>query len=536
MNNKTWFVGVITAESSKISVVETKSSTPPDRNHTANTAPTLPAATPFGTGFAPSLAIFVLLVTACVPLDNQRPIPGTPSFELSPRVDDPRESEPEDKVTIQSAPESQEEKGDDSPSPNAPTSPTPKPEGTPTTPVPSMAAPSVQFVQPTAGSSVNPVTFMVLTTGPIDRVRYKVKAVYSNNYWTLGENSNPNNSFAFTHDFDTVGHRELVAEGLSQWGEVLAADTRVVDLQNNVPQQAPAPASTPACQPDYVLDCVGNCAKSVWIGDGFCDDGSQYDIVLTCPEYNNDGGDCDQVTPPASTPACQPDYVLDCVGNCAKSIWIGDGFCDDGSQYNIVLTCLEYNNDGGDCDQVPAPTNNNTLPASVPYFYQYSNTLHPGASCQNTSLAMVLKYYGWNGTPDTITSAWGKNYAQTPAGLATVFNDYAASIGIPQRLTPHTSGNIEGLKALLATGTPVIIHGFFTSSGHVMVVTGYQNGQYVLNDPAGKWNQNFKGGYPYGWSTTIGHGISYPAAAFEAAVATSNGSSFLPLWYHEVVE
>ena len=51
---------------------------------------------------------------------------------------------------------------------------------------------------------------------------------------------------------------------------------------------------------------------------------------------------------------------------------------------------------------------------AVPYFCQYDNALHPGASCQNTSVAMVLASLGWQGHPDDITREWGKDYAQSP--------------------------------------------------------------------------------------------------------------------------
>ena len=105
---------------------------------------------------------------------------------------------------------------------------------------------------------------------------------------------------------------------------------------------------------------------------------------------------------------------------------------------------------------------------------------------------------------------------------------------IPQRLIAHTNGSISGLKALLAQGKPTIIHGYFTDFGHVLVATGFNGSSYTVNDPAGKWNQSFKGAYPFGWSTTVGEGISYGADAFEAAVATSDGDSPLPLWYHEL--
>jgi hypothetical protein len=168
----------------------------------------------------------------------------------------------------------------------------------------------------------------------------------------------------------------------------------------------------------------------------------------------------------------------------------------------------------------------------VPYFYQYDNDLYPGSTCQNTSIAMVLAWLGWKGEPDDITASWGKDWAQDPAGLAEVFNAYAESMGIPERLHPVTNGTIAGMKALLDQGRPVIVHGYFTAYGHVMVTLGYTAGEYIVNDPAGKWSQVFKGGYPYASSSTAGDHIHYGAAAFEAAVATSDGSSFLPLWYH----
>ena len=171
---------------------------------------------------------------------------------------------------------------------------------------------------------------------------------------------------------------------------------------------------------------------------------------------------------------------------------------------------------------------------SVPYFYQYANSYHPSASCQNTSIAMVLKWAGWSGTPDTITARFGKDLAQSPAGLASVFNQLAEESGLSARLQARTSGSISGLRGLLAEGKPVIVHGYLTSYGHVVVATGFDGNQYTVNDPAGRWAQTWKGGYPYGWNSTIGRGIRYSATRFEQAIATSNGSSSRPLWYHEL--
>ncbi len=173
-------------------------------------------------------------------------------------------------------------------------------------------------------------------------------------------------------------------------------------------------------------------------------------------------------------------------------------------------------------------------PASIPYFYQYSNSLSPGASCQNTSIAMVLKWLGWGGTPDTITSRFGKNLAQSPAGLAQVFNTLASEAGLEARLTPHTSGSLAGFNDLLAAGKPTIVHGYMTGYGHVVVALGRAGSDYVVNDPAGRWAEHFKGGYPYGWNSSVGRSIRYGRQAFENAIATSNGVTYLPLWYHEL--
>ncbi|MGB0646070.1 MAG: C39 family peptidase [Bradymonadia bacterium] len=165
----------------------------------------------------------------------------------------------------------------------------------------------------------------------------------------------------------------------------------------------------------------------------------------------------------------------------------------------------------------------------VPFFYQFDNALSPSATCQNTAVAMVLAYLGWTGVPDDLTAAYGRRMAQSPAGLAELFNIYARRMGTPKRLRAVTNGTFAGLKSELDRGHPVIIHGYFTSSGHVAVVLGYDSTGYYVNDPAGVWSERFMGGYT---GSRNGKSIRYNARAFEAAVGTSNGYSPLALWYH----
>ena len=172
----------------------------------------------------------------------------------------------------------------------------------------------------------------------------------------------------------------------------------------------------------------------------------------------------------------------------------------------------------------------------VPYFFQYSNRLNPAQTCQNTSIAMVLAYLGWEGEPDDITREWGKDFAQEPRNLRYLFNILATDHFLGGALSTTTTGTLEQFRRTVDSGAVVIVHGYFTSYGHVLVVTGRtEDGDYIVNDPAGRWSEVFRGGYlPSGVNT--GHGIVYDMDRFEAAISTSDGAGFLPLWYHTLRE
>lgn len=180
----------------------------------------------------------------------------------------------------------------------------------------------------------------------------------------------------------------------------------------------------------------------------------------------------------------------------------------------------------------PTPERRSGAPLNVPYYYQFHNRLSPASSCQNTSVAMLLNFLGVNVTPDDITARYGKDLAQSVPGLKQVFNSYASQYGVRQ-ITSTSQGSFAQLRAALDNGSPVIVHGLFTSSGHVVVVTGYNADGYFVNDPAGAWSGRFMGGYP-GSSSTAGRGIFYSKAAFELAIGSTNGSTYEPLWIHHL--
>ena len=175
---------------------------------------------------------------------------------------------------------------------------------------------------------------------------------------------------------------------------------------------------------------------------------------------------------------------------------------------------------------------------NVPYFYQYANTYEPGATCANTTMAMLLKYYGASYTPDQIYTEFRK-LSQDEFKFDTIFNKLAARAGLKQRIKVHMeTGSVAQLEAELNKQRPVVIHGKFTSSGHVMLLTGNDGTNYTMNDPAGKWGQSLCNGTGYGTSSTAGIGVKYGRSIVGKAITTpwqGNCTYFDPntVRYHE---
>ena len=160
----------------------------------------------------------------------------------------------------------------------------------------------------------------------------------------------------------------------------------------------------------------------------------------------------------------------------------------------------------------------------VPYFNQYNNENYGWATCQNTSIAMVLSYFERYMHPDTIFDIWGKDYAQTPSGLNAVYRSYALN----SEIYTYTNASPESLRSALQEGFIAIVHGYFTSYGHVIVVRGYDGEYYYVNDPAGKWDGCFKCGYHGSYNGVT----KYSKSEFENAVFTLNGTNYVPGWIH----
>jgi Peptidase_C39 like family len=133
----------------------------------------------------------------------------------------------------------------------------------------------------------------------------------------------------------------------------------------------------------------------------------------------------------------------------------------------------------------------------VPYFSQANNEREPWRHCGSTSTAMSLKYYNipdpgdYDQYEDDIDVEFhrrGFDHKST-GGIRRLIE----SFGLLDNLTEESS--LKDIDRALQGGKIVIIHGMFTSSGHIIVIRGLTDqGSYYVNDPAGEW---FPDGYDY---------------------------------------
>jgi hypothetical protein len=95
------------------------------------------------------------------------------------------------------------------------------------------------------------------------------------------------------------------------------------------------------------------CIDADWLGDGLCD------ATLDCEALAHDEGDCtvpcddgdgDGLCDGLDLCPLHPGELLDCAGDCAPDLWLGDGVCDP------ELDCERFGWDEADCAGVGVPT------------------------------------------------------------------------------------------------------------------------------------------------------------------------------------
>jgi hypothetical protein len=152
--------------------------------------------------------------------------------------------------------------------------------------------------------------------------------------------------------------------------------------------------------------------------------------------------------------------------------------------------CLEYHLIDSLFGVNPMAVNYN-----VPYFSQEDNQIEPWRTCGATSAAMCLKYFD---VPDL------GPLLQYEDDVKKRFDRLGIDHGYPDGIKKLLEGlglidnlkmnaKLSDITRSLDAGEVCILHGYWTGSGHILVIRGYSdNGDFWVNDPHGEW---FYAGY-----------------------------------------
>lgn len=162
----------------------------------------------------------------------------------------------------------------------------------------------------------------------------------------------------------------------------------------------------------------------------------------------------------------------------------------------------------------------------IPHLSQYDNLLQPNSTCNLTCAAMLLKWaglkgpnYGYKRLPDNLT-AYCEDKGLDRHTLETI-DHVLEKFGLKD--SSGYFGNFTSLKDHLRKGNPAIVHGYFTKSGHIIVVRGFDEakGEWICNDPAGN--------ALIGYGQSSGQAVRYPSAWFREKAAPDGN-----IWLHLV--
>ncbi|MFM6204099.1 C39 family peptidase [Planktothrix sp.] len=142
----------------------------------------------------------------------------------------------------------------------------------------------------------------------------------------------------------------------------------------------------------------------------------------------------------------------------------------------------------------------------VEHFFQYTNIWYPQDSCAATCITMVMKYYGYPGTHNEIKDKLYTEleqrglHRQNGIDLAEVFNILMKDVAIDNFTM---QGRIEDVKRTLENQNPVVVHTQLTTQGHIILLRGYDETGFWVNDPYGEW-------FPDGYRTDLnGENLHY---------------------------
>ena len=124
----------------------------------------------------------------------------------------------------------------------------------------------------------------------------------------------------------------------------------------------------------------------------------------------------------------------------------------------------------------------------VEHLNQLDNSFEPGGTCNITCCAMVLQFYKiaqntQKGSFEDELFSWMESESldrHNHAHLVRLLQEY----GIDDEFT--TIATWKEIKQHLANGNPVICPGDYTAAGHIIVLSGYNDKGFIVQDPNGE--------------------------------------------------
>jgi hypothetical protein len=157
---------------------------------------------------------------------------------------------------------------------------------------------------------------------------------------------------------------------------------------------------------------------------------------------------------------------------------------------------------------------------TVPSYDQLDNSENPYGTCNVTSIAMCLAYLGVQRRtpgirfPDELSQYCNKNGLDRhePVDLKKIVEAYGCKDNF------RTTASFEQVKEWVIQGNPAVVHGYFTPTGHIVTVIGYNAKGFIVNDPYGELMYSYPGSsyydtYASGAGLTYSYGLMYNTSA-----------------------
>lgn len=134
-----------------------------------------------------------------------------------------------------------------------------------------------------------------------------------------------------------------------------------------------------------------------------------------------------------------------------------------------------------------------------PFWKQLDNELNPYGACNVTSIGMCLYFLGVRGNGDgqledqLYRAMESRGLSRhSPQDLAVIANHYGARLKPPIHDNFIANADLSDIKKHLDLGFPTVVHGYFTSFGHIVCVIGYDDKRQavLIQDPYGEWYTN----------------------------------------------